>query len=90
MAAQAPKGWTTKDGKLRATYEFRDFKEAMVFLSEVAFAAEAQQHHPDFSVHWNRVDFTVWSHDEGKITDRDRRLVKDVAKIAKRHGAKSR
>lgn len=89
MAESPPRGWKTKSGKLVAAYEFKDFKRAMVFLQEVAFAAEAQEHHPDFTVHWNRVDFVVWSHDAGKITDRDRKLVKTIADIAKRHKPKS-
>lgn len=89
MADPIPSGWETKQGKLVASYEFKDFKRAMVFLHEVAFAAEAQEHHPDFTVHWNRVDFVVWSHDAGKITDRDRKLVKKIAAVAKRHRAKN-
>jgi len=88
MADSLPAGWATKQGKLVNAYEFKDFKRAMVFLNEVAFAAEAQQHHPDFTVHWNRVDFVVWSHDAGKVTDRDRKLVKTIAAVAKRHRAK--
>ncbi len=88
MADPIPAGWETKQGKLVTSYEFKDFKRAMVFLTEVAFAAEAQEHHPDFTVHWNRVDFVVWSHDAGKITDRDHKLVKTIAAVAKRHRAK--
>lgn len=89
MADTKPSGWTTKNGKLVASYEFKDFTRAMVFLNEVAFVAEAQEHHPDFAVHWNKVDFVVWSHDAGKVTDRDHQLVKKIAAIAKRHRAKT-
>jgi 4a-hydroxytetrahydrobiopterin dehydratase len=89
MPEAIPSGWKAKSGKLEAAYEFKDFKRAMVFLNEVAFAAEAQEHHPDFTVHWNRVDFQVWSHDAGKVTERDHKLVKKIAAIAKRHRAKT-
>ncbi|HLE47735.1 MAG TPA: 4a-hydroxytetrahydrobiopterin dehydratase [Candidatus Thermoplasmatota archaeon] len=84
-----PKGWSEKGGKLRCRYEFKDFVRAMTFLNEVAFLAESQEHHPDFTVHWNRVDFVVWSHDVGKVTDRDRKLVGGIAKVADRHQAKA-
>ena len=89
MTEAAPAGWAENKGKLRASYEFKDFKRAMVFLNEVAFAAEAQEHHPDFTVHWNQIEFVVWSHDAGKVTERDHKLVKKIAAIAKRHRAKS-
>ena len=89
MPDELPPGWSTQHRKLSCSYEFPDFKRAIVFLQEVAFAAEAQEHHPDFSVHWNRVDFLVWSHDAGKVTDRDRKLAKKIALIAKRHRAKT-
>lgn len=89
MADSPPDGWKEKSGKLVAAYEFKDFKRAMVFLQEVAFAAEAHEHHPDFTVHFNRVDFVVWSHDAGKVTERDHKLVGKIAAVAKRHKAKS-
>lgn len=87
MAERLPKGWKEKDRRLRCAYEFKDFVRAMTFLHEVAFLAEKREHHPDFSVHWNTVDFTVWSHDEDRVTERDRGLVARIAKVAKRHGA---
>lgn len=88
MPASLPPGWSEKGHRLRCAYEFGDFVRAMGFLHEVAFVAEAKEHHPDFSVHWNRVDFTVWSHDVNRVTDRDRGLVAAIAKVARRHRAK--
>ena len=86
--AQLPQGWRQADGRLKATYKFRDFQAAMSFLVEVAFQAEVNEHHPDFAVHWNEVRFEVWSHDLDGVTDRDHKLVAQIAKIADRHGAK--
>lgn len=85
---QPPKGWKETEGRLRAGYKFRDFQGAMSFLVEVAFQAEVNEHHPDFSVHWNEVRFEVWSHDEERVTERDHKLVAQIAKIAERHAAK--
>lgn len=87
MAEPLPEGWKEREGKLRCTYEFKDFVRAMSFLQEVAFLAEQREHHPDFTVHWNRVEFVVWSHDVDKVTERDHKLVAGIAKIAGRHGA---
>lgn len=87
--AALPEGWKEQEGKLRCTYEFKDFVRAMSFLLEVAFLAEKRGHHPDFTVHWNRVDFVVWTHDVDKVTARDTKLVAGIAKIAKRRKAKT-
>lgn len=84
---QLPKGWREEGGRLKAGYKFRDFQGAMSFLVEVAFQAEVNEHHPDFSVHWNEVRFEVWSHDANRVTERDHHLVGQIARIADRHGA---
>jgi 4a-hydroxytetrahydrobiopterin dehydratase len=47
---------------LQRTLHFKDFREAMAFLRKVEEIAESEGHHPDFCVHYNRVDFTVWTH----------------------------
>ena len=64
-------GWREKDRKLRKTFTFRDFRSAMGFLGKVADLAESEGHHPDFCVHYNRVDFTVWTHAIGGLSEND-------------------
>ena len=81
-----PSNWSDRGGKLRSTYRFPDFARAFAFLTEVALVAQRRNHHPDFSVHWGTVKFTLWSHDEGRITKRDRKMAKEIANIAKRDG----
>lgn len=89
MADKLPEGWREKEGHLVCTYKFKDFVRAMTFLNEVAFAAEAQEHHPDFTVHFNEVRFEVWTHDADKVTESDTKLVAKISKIAQRHKAES-
>lgn len=83
-----PPGWRIEDRRLRCKYQFADFVQAMTFLTEVAHAAERRKHHPDFAVHWNQVDFTVWSHDVNDLTSRDEGLAEEIHRISMRHGAK--
>jgi len=64
-------GWQAKDDKLTKTFTFKDFVTAMEFLNRVAEVAEAEGHHPDFSVHYNRVDFTIFTHDVGGLSEND-------------------
>lgn len=64
-------GWQAKDHRLTKTYEFKDFMEAMAFLNRMAEVAESEGHHPDFYVHYNRVDITLWTHAAGGLTEND-------------------
>jgi 4a-hydroxytetrahydrobiopterin dehydratase len=56
---------------LRKQYEFADFEGAMAFVNKLAAVAEAEQHHPDFSVHYNRVDVSSWTHTVGGLSEND-------------------
>ena len=66
-------GWDAQDEKTRIhrRYRFKDFLEAMRFVNALAAVAEGEGHHPDFSVHWNTVDVTLWTHVIGGLSDND-------------------
>jgi 4a-hydroxytetrahydrobiopterin dehydratase len=57
--------------KLRRELSFADFKAAMAFVNRVADLAEAENHHPDLAIHYNRVSLTLWTHDSGGLTEND-------------------
>lgn len=78
-----PDGWTEKSGALVRTLTFKNFAEAFAFLTRVAFHAESQDHHPEFTSVWNRVDFRLTSHDAGGVTDRDINLAEAINGFAK-------
>ena len=80
----APQGWTFEDGTraLTRTFKFKDFSEAFGFLTRVALHAEKQDHHPEFTSVWNRVDFRLTSHDAGRVTERDVELAQAINSIA--------
>ena len=69
----APDGWSLEEGgkALVRTIKFKDFSEAFGFLTRVALHAEKQNHHPEFTNVWNRVDFRLTTHDSGSVTARD-------------------
>ncbi len=48
--------------KIRKSFKFKNFKEAMVFVNKVADVAEQQGHHPDIFIHWNEVILTLYTH----------------------------
>lgn len=60
------------DGKsISRTFTFTDFKEAMVFVNKVAEVAEAEGHHPDIAISWNKVTFTLSTHAIGGLSIND-------------------
>ncbi|HET6369993.1 MAG TPA: 4a-hydroxytetrahydrobiopterin dehydratase [Nitrospiria bacterium] len=72
----ALKGWELVDSFLQRRYTFRSFKQAMSFVNSVANLAEAQDHHPDIIINYNRVTLKLSTHIQGGITDKDFNLAR--------------
>lgn len=66
-----PKDWGERDGKLYREFVFPDFSSAMKFVNDVADLSEKANHHPDILIHYSKVTLTLWTHTEGKITEKD-------------------
>jgi len=66
-----PEGWSKVEDALERTFTFSNFREALGFVNRVGELAEAENHHPDIAVHYNRVTLRWWTHTAGGITDRD-------------------
>ena len=77
-------GWTFEDNKLRKTYKFNDFPEAMAFLVRLSYEAENRNHHPEIFNCYNRLEIGLNTHDAGgKVTDRDIELALAIEKLFK-------
>jgi 4a-hydroxytetrahydrobiopterin dehydratase len=77
-------GWEYDSEKdsIRKKFEFGSFKEAMGFLTRVAFEAEAMQHHPHIGNVYNQVTIRLNTHDAGdKVTEKDFALAKEIERI---------
>jgi len=57
--------------KIRKRFSFKNFKEAMVFANKVAEIAEEEGHHPDICISYNKVDFTLFTHAVGGLSEND-------------------
>ena len=57
--------WEEKDNALHATFTFKDFIEAFGFMTAVAMLAEKQNHHPEWSNVYNKVNIKLTTHDAG-------------------------
>lgn len=68
-------GWhLTGDGPdvaIEKTYHFANYYETISFVNAVAFIANAQDHHPDLSVHYNRCAVRLNTHDVQGISATD-------------------
>ena len=84
-------GWqikkTAQDGQtfktLQKNFKFKDFRAAMSFLRQIEELAEAEGHHPDFCVHYNKVDFTLYTHAIFGLHENDFILAAKIDQIKK-------
>ena len=65
--------WQAVAGRdaIRREFRFGGFSEAFGFMTRVALLAEKQDHHPEWSNVWNRVEITLSTHDAGGVSARD-------------------
>jgi 4a-hydroxytetrahydrobiopterin dehydratase len=72
-------GWRLQDDRLKKTYQFNSFREAISFIVRMAFTAEEHDHHPDLRNVYNRVEVSLATHDAGDVvTDRDIAVARDI------------
>jgi 4a-hydroxytetrahydrobiopterin dehydratase len=68
-------GWQlTGDGAdvaIEKSYGFGNYYQTIAFVNAVAFIANAQDHHPDLSVHYNRCVVRFSTHDVKGLSETD-------------------
>ena len=78
--------WKEENDMLHAEFKFGDFKQAWAFMTEVAFYAEEQNHHPNWSNVYNTVSISLTTHDAGNtVTEKDRKLAQSIDEIYSRN-----
>ncbi len=73
--------WTQDGEKLKRSFRFGDFSEAFAFMTRVALLAEQQNHHPEWSNVWNRVEIALTTHDAGGLSARDVTMARAIDKL---------
>jgi 4a-hydroxytetrahydrobiopterin dehydratase len=69
--------------KLRKRFSFKNFKETMIFINKVADIAEKEGHHPDICISYNKVDFTLFTHAVGGLSENDFILASKIDQLMK-------
>ncbi len=74
------KTWQKVDGReaMQRHFRFKDFIEAWGFMNRVALLAEKQDHHPEWSNVYNRVDILLTTHDCKGLSERDLTLARAI------------
>ncbi|HVJ41258.1 MAG TPA: 4a-hydroxytetrahydrobiopterin dehydratase [Dongiaceae bacterium] len=82
-ALGALSGWQEVAGRdaLQRKIKFTDFNAAWGFMSRVALLAEKQDHHPEWSNVYNRVEILLTTHDCSGLSQRDVKLAGDIDRI---------
>ncbi len=63
--------WSLKNGYLYKKFKFKNFVEAMKFVNSIAEIAKQEGHHPDFCVHYNKVEIELWTHAINGLSEND-------------------
>jgi 4a-hydroxytetrahydrobiopterin dehydratase len=74
-------GWEYEDNAIHTSLEFEDFKEAFATMTRIAFEAENQQHHPEWTNTYNELVIALSTHDAGGVTEKDFKLAHAIEKI---------
>ena len=75
-------GWQVVDGQLTKTFDFNTYLAGLEFGTDIGYAAEKMDHHPDLLITWRKVKVSVSTHSEGGITEKDFALAEACEKRA--------
>ena len=78
--------WRKLAQALHARFLTGDFVTGLRFVTAVAEAAEAANHHPDVTLTYPFVDLNLISHDVSQVTQRDIDLARRISEIAREQG----
>ncbi|HSX57932.1 MAG TPA: 4a-hydroxytetrahydrobiopterin dehydratase [Candidatus Saccharimonadales bacterium] len=67
--------------KIKKTFEFADFAQAVEFVNKVAKSAEEANHHPKIVIDYNKVKIKLSTHDANGVTEKDIELAKKIERI---------
>lgn len=74
--------WKSDSKYLEKEFVLNNFKDAVKFVNQIAQAAEDAEHHPDVLIHsYKKVKVMLFTHSEGKVTEKDHLLAKEIDTI---------
>jgi 4a-hydroxytetrahydrobiopterin dehydratase len=73
--------WTREGDQICKLFKLASFPGAIGFVTQVAFLAEAANHHPDIDIRWRKVSLALTTHDAGGLTAKDFDLAAQIDEI---------
>ena len=74
-------GWSRRGDVITKTYQFRTFLTGINFVTAVAKAADAADHHPDIDIRYTKVTCTLSTHSAGGVTQKDLDMAKQIERF---------
>lgn len=71
-----------KDHSIKRKFKFKDFKQAMKFVNDVADIANQEGHHPDIYIFYNIVDLELYTHAVKGLSENDFIMAAKIDKLA--------
>ena len=82
LLAQLTGNWELVDGKkIKRTFVYSTFRKAIAFVNAIADLAEAENHHPDLSVRYNKVIVSLPTHVIGGLSENDFILARKIEEL---------
>jgi 4a-hydroxytetrahydrobiopterin dehydratase len=78
--------WTPGTGAIEREFHFRNFREAMEFVNQVAALANEQDHHPDMYISYSNVRLTLSTHKINGLSMNDFIVAAKIDALAEQRG----
>jgi 4a-hydroxytetrahydrobiopterin dehydratase len=84
VLAQRVPEWTLSGAQIERNFTFKDFRQAIRFVNQVADLAEEEGHHPDITIYYSKVRLTLSTHKVGGLTHNDFILAAKIDRLVKK------
>lgn len=75
-------GWRLTPQGIQKRYDMGSFLSVMNLVNRVADLAEEAKHHPDIYISYDKVTFTLTTHEAGGVTEKDFDLAQRIEAVA--------
>lgn len=84
LNAKSAHVWVIEHEKLTKTFTFKNFQQAFGFMTMSALYAEKQDHHPEWSNVYNKVEVQLTTHFVSGLSEKDFDLAQHMDTVAER------
>lgn len=73
--------WAIDGNSIAKDFQFKDFREALIFVNKVGDIAEKHNHHPNIVIIYNNVRLTLITHSAKSLTEKDFDVAEEIDTI---------